>query len=173
MYSSKIAITGFMCSGKTTVARALAQLLGCAASDLDEAIVLSDGRSVAGIIEQDGENAFRETETRVLGTMLSNNSDSVVSLGGGTWTVPENRRLLVEGGYRTVWLDARFELCWKRIQASGNRPLARSYDAARKRFDTRAPIYALADYRVVIKENEEVEETARRVALVLRDRENS
>ena len=51
----RIVITGFMCAGKTTVARALAARLGCAMLDTDERIAERAGRSIAAIIDEDGE----------------------------------------------------------------------------------------------------------------------
>ena len=175
MYPQKIAITGFMCSGKTTVARALGQLLGCRVIDLDEAIVVSEGRNPANMIECDGENAFRETETRVLATLLSNDPGSVISLGGGTWTVEGNRRLLAEHVYRTVWLDAPFELCWKRIEEdAATRPLAGSHAIAKQLYQDRLNVYGLSHYRCAITGVDTSEEIAKEIAaLVLRDGENS
>ncbi len=175
MYPPKIAITGFMCSGKTTVARALGQLLGCDVIDLDEAIEVSEGRKVADMIALDGVDAFRETETRVLATLLSNALDSAISLGGGTWTVEGNRRLLAEHGYRTVWLDAPFELCWRRIAGDAEtRPLAGSYADAKQLYQERLDVYAMSDFRCAITEEDTSAQIAKRIAaLVSRDREDS
>ncbi len=91
-----IVIAGFMGSGKTTVARALTDLLGWEAQDLDESISREEQRSPKEIIEQDGEDRFREIETQALSELLKRNSAGVVALGGGTWTVPANRKLLAD-----------------------------------------------------------------------------
>ena len=171
MAQSRIAITGFMCSGKTTVAHALGRLVGCNVCDLDQSLASTEDRNVADIIEKDGETAFREIETRVLAELLSQDSCSVISLGGGTWTIEQNRELIGKHGYSTVWLDAPLDLCWKRIQTNeDNRPLASSYEAAKKRYDDRLPLYQLADFRIAIQEDDAVDEVANRVAAaVLRD----
>lgn len=170
-----IAITGFMCSGKTTVARALAPLLHCEMVDLDESITASQQRTPQEIIEMDGEERFRETETRVLAELISNTPAQMIALGGGTWTIERNRALLAEHGYLTVWLDAPFELCWRRIEASvEQRPLARSYEAAKQRYLERLEIYQFADYRVEVSESETAEHIANGIAaLVLRGGANS
>ena len=76
-----IIITGFMGAGKTTVARALARVLNCNALDLDLLITEKEKRSPKEIIEQDGEAAFREVETRNLRQALSRGSDRVIALG--------------------------------------------------------------------------------------------
>lgn len=170
-----IAITGFMGSGKTTVARALASLCRCEALDLDESITRSEQRSPKEIIEQDGEDKFREIETYALSELLRRKTGGVVALGGGTWSIPANRELLSEHAAITIWLDVPFELCWNRIQTSRQRrPLAPSEEAARQRYQERLDTYALADLRVVITETESSDEIVRRIAaLILPDGANS
>lgn len=169
-----IAITGFMCSGKSTVARALAALFGCEMVDLDEAITANQQRTPQEIIEAEGEGSFRETETQVLADLLLNKPVPVIALGGGTWTTEKNRKLLFEHRYQTIWLDAPFDLCWPRIEASvEQRPLARSYEAAKQRYQQRVEIYQRADYRVEVLESETAQEIANRIAaLVLRGAAN-
>ncbi|MEK6280628.1 MAG: shikimate kinase [Acidobacteriota bacterium] len=171
MIKGNIVITGFMGSGKTTVAIALARLLGCAALDLDEMIKEREHRSPREIIEQDSEDRFREIETHLLAQLLTDSPVCVVALGGGTWTIAHNRTLLAEHGSLTVWLDAPFDLCWKRIETSGQlRPLAPSYETARKRYQERLDVYGLADHRVPISESESAEEIASKItALISRD----
>lgn len=66
MTNQKIAIIGFMGTGKTTVAHELALRLHCPAVDLDAVVTSNEGRSPKEIIEEDGENTFREIETRTL-----------------------------------------------------------------------------------------------------------
>jgi len=61
--SHHIIITGFMGSGKTTVARALAHILKRELVDLDQVIAEQEGRTAQEIIDQDGEATFRVIET--------------------------------------------------------------------------------------------------------------
>src|SRR6185295_16546850 len=144
-----IVITGFMGSGKTTVARALAHLLRRELVDLDQVIAEQEGRTAKEIIEQDGEDSFRQTETRILREVLELSLPGVVALGGGAWTLARNRTLIDEAGGITVWLDASFDLCWERIHTSGGgRPLARDEGQARSLYNERRPQYALAKLQV-------------------------
>ena len=90
---------------------------------------------------------------------------SVVSVGGGAWTIGENRQMIAEHGAFTIWLDAPFELCWKRIAGGREvRPLARSLEMTQRLYAERQPIYEAADARVTVNENESVAEIATKVA---------
>jgi shikimate kinase len=163
--TNQIIIIGFMGTGKTTVARELALRLNCLGVDLDELITKNERRSPKEIIEQVGENTFREIETKTLREVLIEGVACVVAVGGGAWTIAENRKLIKEQGAFTVWLDAPFELCWKRIEAGlETRPLARSQETARKLYAGRRSVYELADARVTVNEDESIEETAQKVA---------
>ncbi len=159
MNDRRIVIVGFMGSGKTTVAAALAARLGCAMIDLDSLITERERRSAAEIIEQDGEPTFREIETRALRNALENDDARVLALGGGAWTIEENRRLVAQYGCLSVWLDAPFELCWQRISASRKavRPLAPNRESAKALYATRQGSYRLADSRIELNNVDDAE----------------
>jgi shikimate kinase len=144
-----IVITGFMAAGKTTVAQALARLLNCRAIDLDQLITAAEERTPKEIIEQDGEAAFREVETKHLREALALEPNQVIALGGGAWTLPRNRDLIATHNGFTVWLDAPFALCWQRIAAGcGGRPLAPNEEQARRLYAERRPFYELASFHL-------------------------
>lgn len=146
---SKIILVGFMGSGKTTVAKALAEKLDCEFVDLDRFIESIAGQSPASIIDKKGEARFREIESKVLSEVLENISAKIVALGGGAWTIEENRKLIFEHDCLSVWLDVPFETCWKRIKTeSDTRPLARDKESARKLYDARREVYSLSKIRV-------------------------
>lgn len=170
MSNQTIIIIGFMGSGKTTVGHELARLLDCRAVDLDSWISAHEQRSPTEIIEQDGEAGFRRIETRALGEVLRDTSGGfgVVAVGGGAWTVAENRELIAEQGAVTVWLDAPFELCWQRIAAAREvRPLARSREQAEALYLERRPLYEMADVRIPVFEDESIAAIAARVASLI------
>jgi shikimate kinase len=157
----KIIITGFMGSGKSTVARALAQLRHCKMADLDDVIALAEGRPAGIIIEIDGEPRFRELERQALLQVLKTEGDVVVALGGGAWISETNRQTIKDHKAISVWLDAPFDLCWKRIEPlAEQRPLARNKPAALKLFSERASCYERADLCVSITEQKSAEEIA-------------
>jgi shikimate kinase len=153
-----IAITGFMASGKTTIARALAARFDYEFVDLDDLIAAQQKRTIKEIIEAEGEDGFRGIETNALREVLGKGGARVIALGGGAWTMPENRRMLGKREAFTVWLDASFELCRQRIEAGGEtRPLASSREQAHQLFLERRPIYELAQKRIVCEGKHAVE----------------
>lgn len=163
--TNQIIILGFMGSGKTMLARALASRLKCLAVDLDELITSDTGRSPKEIIEEEGENRFREIETQMLRRVLLEAGARIVALGGGAWPIAENRKLIADHGAFTVWLDVPFELCWTRIESEREaRPLARSRETAEELYRNRLPSYELAAARITVADNESAEEVAMKVA---------
>lgn len=168
MANLQIVIVGFMGSGKTTVAYALARKLNSRAVDLDELITQRETRGPKEIIERDGEEAFRTIESKLLHEVLVGEFARVLAVGGGAWTIADNRKVILEHESFTVWLDAPFELCWQRIEAGREvRPLARSRELAQTLYEARLPIYALADERVHVSEDESAEEIAAKVARIV------
>lgn len=162
---TRIALTGFMGVGKSSVARHLSGLLGCTRVDLDSYIEEHEKRRIPDIIDNDGLAAYREVETRNLAELLKNSGAQIVSLGGGAWTEKKNRNMLKEGGFTSVWLESSFQHCWQNIRRSKKeRPLARDKDAAKKLFDDRQKIYALADWHFIIRPEFNSFEVARQIA---------
>jgi shikimate kinase len=150
----KVIITGFMGCGKTQVARELARRLNLEMVDLDDSITKRAGRSPAQLIVEDGEPAFRSIESDVLRELLQSNEAGVIALGGGAWIQETNRNLIHQYSWLSVWLDAPFEICWARIEASGDdRPLGKTREQAQALFDRRRPIYQLADIHISIADD--------------------
>jgi len=175
MENAPIVITGFMGSGKSTVGRALARRLDSQMVDLDKEILKQEKRSAKQIIEEDGETAFREIETRVLCDVLQKNAAGVIALGGGAWTVARNRELITSAGGTSVWLDAPFSVCWQRIVAGivdgrEGRPLARNEPEALGLYTQRRAAYAAADLHVEDRGNKTADELAVEIAIALAER---
>lgn len=145
----RIVITGFMCAGKTTVAKRLAERLNCRMIDLDYLISERERRSVPALINEEGEAGFREAERRALGVVLEMKRARVIALGGGAWMFTENRALIEKHDCLSVWLDTPFELCWQRIIESEEvRPLARDNETAERLYNERRSVYALAGLHI-------------------------
>lgn len=148
----RIALTGFMGVGKSSVARHLAQMIKTRRIDLDHLIEEKERRKIADIIDTDGIDHYRELETKYLKLALERKDSRILSLGGGTWTIPENRELLKQHGYTSVWLESTFEHCWLNISFSRkDRPLARNKADALKLFEERQKVYCLADWHFIVR----------------------
>ncbi|HTK83420.1 MAG TPA: shikimate kinase, partial [Bacteroidota bacterium] len=63
---SLVYLTGFMGSGKTTLAPILANTLGFAHTDTDREVERIAGKTVSEVFRDHGEEYFREIEHRVL-----------------------------------------------------------------------------------------------------------
>jgi len=121
-----IILTGFMGSGKTTVGRILARNLGWEFLDTDREIESREGRTIPEIFESQGEEAFREMETRLAGE-LKERHRCVIATGGGFVLRAENRELAGEAG-PIVLLIATPEQIWHRVKRSRRRPLLQTAD---------------------------------------------
>ncbi len=166
----RVVITGFMGAGKTTVGRELARLLGVGFVDLDDALAGDEGRGARELIDVEGEEYFRAAETRALRRVLEEGAARVIATGGGAWTLERNRALVREHGCLSVWLDAPYDLCRRRIERQGDtseRPFARDPARARELYERRLAAYRLADVRFGVTPASGVEELAAGIAASL------
>jgi len=154
-----IFLVGFMGCGKSTVGPVLADKLGLPFIDNDQVIEARVASTIADLIAREGEPRFREIETESL-RQAASSSGAVIALGGGAFTQEINRQIIAESGL-SVWLDAPFELCWKRITEDTTvRPLAPNEETARARYASRLEIYKLADLHIAVDENQTAKEIA-------------
>lgn len=79
---TRVVLTGFSGTGKSTVGRLLADRLGWNLVDLDSEIERQAGVSIPEYFENEGESAFRAHEGRVFRDALQHHS-AVISTGGG------------------------------------------------------------------------------------------
>lgn len=121
-----VALIGLPASGKTSVGRRLAGLMGLPFVDLDEAVEAAAGMSVPEVFARLGEARFRELESAALAA-ASGGGTAVVATGGGCVLSAANRAALASG-FRTVWLDLSPETAAAR-SAGGSRPLLDGRDA--------------------------------------------
>ena len=91
----RVVLVGLPGVGKTTVGAALAQELGVAFVDLDDAVSSRCGEPPAALLRSRGEPAFRVLETDALGAVLARDEGMVLATGGGTVESEAARALLV------------------------------------------------------------------------------
>lgn len=109
-------------SGKSTIGKLLAQSLDLPFLDLDAEIEKVVAKNISILIFEDGEKAFRDIETEILGRSVVG-IDKVIALGGGTLLRKKNRTL-VENVGQVFFLDTNQETLFKRLSRDANkRPL--------------------------------------------------
>ena len=141
-----IYLVGFMGSGKSTVARALAAVLSWEYVDLDEEIERSEGMTVPELFRKEGEAAFRAIEARVL-EEISRREEIVVACGGGTPCGESNMEVIRRTG-TSVWLDVPLDVMLRRCAGGEGRPLLSDRPAMEALLEARRPAYSQADFRV-------------------------
>lgn len=107
-------------SGKSTVGRALADVLGVALHDTDAAIEVIAGKTIADIFIDDGEPAFRALERAEVARALAEER-GVVALGGGAPMDPATQEALAD--QVVVLLDVGIADAAKRVGFDQSRPL--------------------------------------------------
>lgn len=146
---TKIFLTGFMGSGKSTTGRLLAKMLGISVYDCDELIVSEQGNEVTQIFKSKGEEYFRRRETEILKMIAQQTQEKcVVSTGGGAVLQEENRSVMRESGL-VIYLKVSAKEAYRRLQQYENRPLLNVADPERKiseLLQERIPYYQKAHY---------------------------
>ncbi|MHB1500339.1 MAG: bifunctional shikimate kinase/3-dehydroquinate synthase [Candidatus Dormibacteria bacterium] len=119
--SRNLVLTGFMATGKTTVGRFTAEILGMPFIDLDHALERRWGASVPQLLRSRGETWFRRQEAGLL-EEASRLSGTVIATGGGAvLSEPQFRRLVQSAVPLVLWADqAELE---RRLAGEGDRPL--------------------------------------------------
>lgn len=123
-------LMGFMTSGKTSFGKKLARALEYEFIDLDELIETECKASINEIFKNEGEDYFRNLETKILKNIISSskNKNRVVALGGGTPCYNNNISLLKEENV-LVYLSLELKVIIGRLKVDKeNRPLVKDLD---------------------------------------------
>ena len=106
-------------SGKTTLGHALGRVLDAPVYDTDRMVEDLAGEPLSRLWEREGEEAFREFETRALEALLTL-TPGVVSTGGGIVMRPGNRETLRRMGY-VLYLHVPEEQLISRLSGTSER----------------------------------------------------
>jgi shikimate kinase len=122
-----IVITGFMCTGKTSVGKLLAEKLGYQFVDTDDLIEQRVGMKISDIFAVYGEPYFRDVETEVV-KEVAKKDKFVISTGGGVVLRKVNMDELRKNGI-IINLTAKPETIYNRLKNQpGVRPLLNKPD---------------------------------------------
>lgn len=157
-------LIGMMGVGKTTVGRLLAQHLSYGFVDTDTVIEKAAGdKPITQLFSEHGEATFRKLESQVLSQVCSF-TKLVIATGGGIVIQRENWSYLHHG--LIVWLDVPVEILYRRLAEDTTRPLLQDTDLEvklRSLLNVRQPLYAQADLRISVSEEETPEQLATRI----------
>lgn len=147
-----LCFTGFMGSGKTTIAQKIALQSSLPFIDLDAYIEEKEKKTITELF-QDGEKIFREKEKFYLNIILQHPSNSIIALGGGTICFYDNLNLVLKHSWLIALLppvDVLLERLWNERD---KRPLIRhinNKDDLKTFIETklaeRMPFYSKADW---------------------------
>lgn len=125
-----LALIGFMGTGKSCVGRLVADLLHFTYLDTDQVIEARAGKTINDIFLQDGEQAFRDWECRIV-KELEHRTKTVISTGGG---LPANSGNLasLKTHSLVLCLWASPESIFERVRTHTHRPLLNESDPLAK-----------------------------------------
>ncbi|MFZ5828828.1 MAG: shikimate kinase [Planctomycetota bacterium] len=142
----RIVLIGYRATGKTTLAKLLAERLGWKWVDADVEIERRAGCTIAEMFADKGEPAFRDLEAAVIAD-LCRTPRLVLAAGGGAPLRPESREAMRRGGF-VVWLTAEPETIHRRmtgdVTTAGRRPSLTEKDPLAEivhLLEARTPVY--------------------------------
>lgn len=142
-----IFLVGPMGAGKTSIGKRLSKRLKREFVDSDRVLEERTGVSITTIFELEGEDGFRERETKIL-RELANLEHAVIATGGGIVVREINRPILKKNG-TIIYLQASVDTQLKRTRHDKKRPLLQTEnrrDKLQALAKQRNPIYEeLAD----------------------------
>ena len=165
---TNVILCGFMATGKSSVGKRLAELLGYRFLDMDAEIEAGAGMPISEIFASRGEAAFRRLESDMV-QRLASHSGCVIATGGGTIADPDNLETLRQCGI-LITLEADPETILERAGSAGDRPMLSGNDRLGRITDLlakRADAYARADWAIDTS-GLSIDQVARRIAGLLK-----
>ncbi|RAJ12932.1 shikimate kinase [Olleya aquimaris] len=119
-----LVLVGYMASGKSTIGKKLAKIMGYEFIDLDNYIETREHLSIPEIFKTKGEIHFRKLEQVYLKELTTTINKSIISLGGGTPCFYDTITWLnaIEN-VTTIYLKTNIDVLVNRLYKDTSRPL--------------------------------------------------
>tara|TARA_A100001015_G_scaffold157681_1_gene174978 strand:+ start:70 stop:588 length:519 start_codon:yes stop_codon:yes gene_type:complete len=119
-----IIILGYMGTGKSIIGRELSLKVNKKFIDLDSYIEEKEKDSISNIFQKNGDLYFRKQESKYLKEILSNNTDLVLSVGGGTPCYFDNLDMIISNNNVSFYLkNSNIQLTSRLFNEKSKRPL--------------------------------------------------
>ncbi len=155
MAAEKIFLIGMMGSGKSYWTKKIAKWIKSAGYDLDDLIEMNEEKTISEIFNEDGEDHFRKTETKIL-KWFKEKKKYVLATGGGTPCNQDNMNWMKKEGM-VIWLDESIDVIVSRlVNEKAHRPLIADMNEdaisafIQSKLLERTPFYTQADYRLSV-----------------------
>ena len=160
----KVFLVGPMGTGKSTTGRNLSKKLDYDFYDTDKLIEKAEGKKIKDIFEQDGEDYFRQKESKAL-NKTKTLQKAVIATGGGIVEREENR-LFLEHEDKVIFLDSSPERQYERTKDSKKRPLLNDGDGLeilKKLYEKRINLYEAVSKKKITMDNLKAEEILKEI----------
>lgn len=117
-----LVLLGMMGSGKSSVARWIAEREGAEVCELDATVSAAAGKDIPTIFAEDGEESFRDLETAALGEALARGGPVIIDTGGGVVESETNCEMLLGSDTDRCYIEAAVSLLASRITETASRP---------------------------------------------------
>jgi len=158
-----IVLIGMPACGKSTIGYWLSKKINYPFVDVDRYLEEKENRIISDIFSNEGEEYFRELETKYL-KELSEKEGIIISTGGGAVKNKENIDILKENGI-IVFLNRTIDDISR--ENHRNRPLLQNPDNIQKLYDERIKLYRrYAD--IIIKNDDSIDVIVERIITSLK-----
>lgn len=147
----KLYLIGMPGSGKSTLGKQLANELLLEFVDLDTEIEQREGKKIADIFREKGEDYFRQTEAAVLREWAGSSKSFTMATGGGTPCFHHGMDVINQTGI-SIFLDVDIVTLAERTKQNSTRPLlqpdADVNERLKQLLEKRISIYTQAHYKI-------------------------
>jgi len=165
-----IVLIGYRGTGKSAVARVLAERTGREVVSTDARIVEVAGRSIPEIVDKHGWDYFRNIESRVVDEVAARDA-IIIDAGGGVVIRDRNTEALRKNG-KLFWLVANVDTIAKRIGADDQRPSLTGEKSFIEEIEEvliqRLPLYRAAAHYSIETDTKTIESVAQNIISILK-----